>query len=154
MRISILRVYRNREDVGPLTEPFTRRQDLVGFGSIERVEDDKECDHHFIEQGETMSEMIERVARALCGLHFSNGGIEDDGWDDCPEKFRLEYLDEARVAIEAMREPTDEMINALWAKEEECQGGGCGKQMFIAAIDAALAVSGDRKPDATCSVED
>jgi hypothetical protein len=73
-----------------------------------------------------MGEMIERVARALAKRH-------GDNWDDLPnnkghwirergqfngrfrdvnERFRCDYLDEAQAAIEAMREPTQEMIDA------------------------------------------
>jgi hypothetical protein len=73
-----------------------------------------------------MSEMIERVAKAIAIAH-------GDKWEDVPESqkqwisqrgrfggrfrgineyFKDCYLDAARAAIEAMREPTDGMIVA------------------------------------------
>lgn len=72
-----------------------------------------------------MSEMIERVARALASSH-------GDNWDDIPgsksnwvemrgqfggrfrdvnENFRCDYLDQARAAIETMRAPTPQMLD-------------------------------------------
>ena len=48
-----------------------------------------------------MSEMIERVARAMC---------QSDG--DDPERYWRDYEVNARAAIEAMREPTEAMIAA------------------------------------------
>lgn len=73
-----------------------------------------------------MSEMIERVAKALAKCH-------GDNWDDLPankshwtaqrgqfggrfrdvnERYRCDYLDEAEAAIEAMEDPTEAMIEA------------------------------------------
>jgi len=55
-----------------------------------------------------MSEMVERVARAICE------STEADIFDelDAHSIFRAVYIQQARAAIEAMREPTDEMIEA------------------------------------------
>lgn len=46
-----------------------------------------------------MSEMVERVARAIARA---------EKWDNISEKTLSVYLPLARAAIEAMREPTDE----------------------------------------------
>ena len=57
-----------------------------------------------------MTEMVERVARALaarkCGLVKDPYGerLPDDLWQQC--------IPDARAAIEAMREPTDKMLDA------------------------------------------
>jgi hypothetical protein len=98
-----------------------------------------------------MTEMIERVARALAERH-------GDNWDDMPndkghwvrergqfngrfrdvnERFRCDYLDEAQAAIEAMREPTKNMQTAFIQQ-------GYKRANFTlewgAAIDAALGI--------------
>lgn len=63
-----------------------------------------------------MSEMIERVARALCILdgrnpdEIQNVSINFQG-DEAPITWKL-YVKKAQTAIEAMMEPTEEMINA------------------------------------------
>ena len=58
-----------------------------------------------------MSEMIERVAQAICG-------------DDNPENILTIHRTRARAAIEAMREPTDAMkVAALSATFDEERGG-------------------------------
>jgi hypothetical protein len=69
-----------------------------------------------------MSEMIERVARAISKARFLNGGNEDDdGWDDCSAGLRNDYRTQARAAVEAMREPTKEMWQAGTGAIEEAQ---------------------------------
>jgi hypothetical protein len=52
-----------------------------------------------------MSEMIERVARALCSLDW--GSLPEGGGP----VFEI-YFRQARAAIEAMREPTEGMVLA------------------------------------------
>jgi hypothetical protein len=83
-----------------------------------------------------MSEMIERVARAI----YKVDG--DKGWH-LHSKF---YLDSARAAIEAMKEPTDAMMQALHeamfvdkydATDQPMLGAG-----IEAFIDAALSEEG------------
>ena len=66
-----------------------------------------------------MNEMIERVAKAISGAPFPSA----------------KSIAKAKAAIAAMREPTEEMIEA----GIHC-GDGYGKQpkTFIAMIDAAL----------------
>ncbi len=53
-----------------------------------------------------MSEMVERVARAMC---MADGEIPDFPSHTTNEPFWTYYCDMARVAIEAMREPTEAM---------------------------------------------
>lgn len=66
--------------------------------------------------------VLERVARALC---------EEDGKQpDCPfrgEPYWRTYEDDARVAIEAMREPTEGMADAGATKVEGSVGFGASK---------------------------
>ena len=58
--------------------------------------------------------MVERVARVLCQARFLDGGVGDDGWSAASPQLRVDLLAQARAAIEAMREPTDEQRNAYW----------------------------------------
>ena len=51
-----------------------------------------------------MSEMIERVAKVLMKSSFSCS------WEQLSPHYQEGYLSDARAAIEAMREPTEEMI--------------------------------------------
>jgi hypothetical protein len=93
-----------------------------------------------------MSEMVERVARAICSAtNIAMDGETDVAMDNpdfvIPAHRRLDrksiarwelYVRQARVAIEAMREPTDEMCEAAdWQQQSEVN-------QYQAAIDAAL----------------
>lgn len=79
-----------------------------------------------------MSEMIERVAKAM-----AKADADNTAW-------KL-YVREARTAIEAMREPTDEMCQAYLDKdfaEADTWGSYAGPiQRWRAMIDAALSPS-------------
>lgn len=57
-----------------------------------------------------MSEMVERVARAMCAETYGSCICRQTAniAADCQGKSRI-----ARAAIEAMREPTDKMISEL-----------------------------------------
>jgi hypothetical protein len=57
-----------------------------------------------------MSEMVERVARALCR---SKSAAQPGGWIErhINENWPV-FMDDARTAIEAMREPTEAMLTA------------------------------------------
>ena len=70
-----------------------------------------------------MNEMVERVARALHAMHGTKSPFKP---------YADLYRDQARTAIEAMREPTDEMLEAL----NNC--GGDTDAIWTAMIDAAL----------------
>lgn len=56
-------------------------------------------------------EMVERVARAICGSEgfYAPDGIGDHGGREANWRF---HIAEARAVIEAMREPTDAMTQA------------------------------------------
>lgn len=71
-----------------------------------------------------MSEMVERVARALIKNEF---GIE-------PEVLTDAILDQARVAIAAMREPTEAMLTA----GSEWAYAGCSSDTWHWMIEEAL----------------
>lgn len=90
-----------------------------------------------------MSEMVERVAQAIALA--SNGGTWDDWYNDEQREF---HRKRARAAIEAMREPTEDMWKAGLATGHV---GGIGdngglepndfdpEEVWPAMIDAALA---------------
>lgn len=64
-----------------------------------------------------MSEMIERVARAICA-----GNLKRFVWDDLTDLERGVYRVQARASIEAIREPTPEMVintNNEWVTGDE-----------------------------------
>lgn len=92
-----------------------------------------------------MSEMIERVAQAICDVapHCrSNGNAKA-----CGCGYGVMNEKKARRTICAMREPTDTMITAAYDSMDYDDGLGPGaddwnrdvaKRMLIAAIDEAL----------------
>jgi len=82
-------------------------------------------------------EMVERVARALYENHPSDGGWGAILWDEYPTEFRASVYSAARAAIEAMREPTEAMVEAVSA------GTGpathlARKSIYVAMITTAL----------------
>jgi hypothetical protein len=100
-----------------------------------------------------MSEMVERVARALCAdaladmppiLDYSTAdfaaakaAVVDERW--------VEFTHESRIAIEAMREPTEAMIRAGGNKVSGTPGYFLpddyveeATEIYQAMIDAAL----------------
>jgi hypothetical protein len=81
-----------------------------------------------------MSEMIERVARALDECHDPSSWHPYDFWD---HDFALEL---ARAAIEAMREPTDAMKQAGddFSGNLAITHDASGEGTWQAMIDAAL----------------
>ena len=78
-----------------------------------------------------MSEMVERVALALAKA----SGIND--WS----KAAHEFEDDARAAIEAMREPTEAMVDSCGNGDAAKWGRGC----WANYIDAALSTSESTK---------
>lgn len=92
-----------------------------------------------------MSEMVERVARAICAA-------DDEPWDELGETSednapfgysRQWYRGLARAAIAAMREPTEEMISGEGVHEHvhwdySCYVCGGAQEHWYAMIDAAL----------------
>lgn len=88
-----------------------------------------------------MTDMIERVARALCRCRVSQSDYVL-GWASVEQEVHYcwnEWTEEARAAIEAMREPTEDMLytgNAQipdWDRQIEDV-----RNTWHAMIDAAL----------------
>lgn len=93
-----------------------------------------------------MTGMVERYARAMwetnrerCKPH-----VELDSWEDETQALRDDWMAMARDGIEAMREPTPEMVEAGDAVEIEAdeRGNKCpgliGEPVWRAMIAAAL----------------
>jgi len=98
-----------------------------------------------------VSEMIERVAKALCRGDLKEGGDFDAAW----EQESAVWLSEARAAIEAMREPNIQMLEAGADEEygvndhggaEWCADEQGALLVWHAMIDEALAQGGDSLP--------
>lgn len=91
-----------------------------------------------------MTEMIERIARALCR---DDGLDPDSDWTagkaayrDLPQEMKAMwscYEPKARLAIEAMREPTDAMEQAF-LRACDLSGACLWKTAYRTLIDAAL----------------
>lgn len=83
-----------------------------------------------------MNEMIERVARAVYEARNSGRATVAE-WLELPQAVRAEERRDARAAIEAMREPTEGMVQA--AHEEAPHIGSVfWWHSWRAMIDAAL----------------
>lgn len=78
-----------------------------------------------------MSEMIERVARAICA-----NDPENYEWEWLTEGGKAHFFESARAAIEAMRDPTDEMRRVGRDKFAEEEGGPMS--VYATMIDAAI----------------
>lgn len=81
-----------------------------------------------------MSEMVERVARAL--FHWQHG---HDRWDEAEPEEREDACEAARAAIETLREPPDEALKAaarIW-DDDWCTETNA-LNMWNAMIDEAL----------------
>lgn len=60
-----------------------------------------------------LDEIIERMARAINGEIYLNGGdVSDDGWSDCPAGLKDEMRRCARAALAAALEGLGEMVEA------------------------------------------
>lgn len=57
-----------------------------------------------------MNEMVDRVAASLAGYELGSAG---NNWTVLAPEMQDKYRNRARVAIEAMREPTWAMTNAV-----------------------------------------
>lgn len=84
-----------------------------------------------------MSEMVERVARAICRSNcsprMSRDHIEcqvENAWDM--------WIPEARAAIEAMREPTSDMVIVGFNRAKPYLGTETMRQSYRAMIQASL----------------
>ncbi|MBN9034971.1 MAG: hypothetical protein J0H53_02785 [Rhizobiales bacterium] len=89
------------------------------------------------------NEMVERVARRLAAGRYAHVGGADaetlvkgkPNWMSC--------VDDARTAIEAMREPTDAMVDAAYGRERT----GTERGNWRAMIDAALTETQPSSPE-------
>jgi len=81
-----------------------------------------------------MNQMIDRVARAMHGNRYE--------WAEFNEEQKELWFSMARVGIEAMREPTDEMLDAEIEGAEPlrkaCLDDYSAKRVYQLMIDAAL----------------
>lgn len=73
--------------------------------------------------------MIEKVAKAI---YYSNCGDEQGVFENIDASYKQLFIDEAKAAIEAMREPTEEMIKHLTVDDQDAI------PYYKAMIDAAL----------------
>jgi hypothetical protein len=80
-----------------------------------------------------MSEMVERVGRALYEDKLTQSGPP---WDAVAEGYKIKYRARARVAIAAMREPTDQMVSAAILEDPSYIEIDV-QRMWQAMIDAA-----------------
>jgi hypothetical protein len=80
--------------------------------------------------------MIEKVARAICKTHSA---FDPDTLTDGVAAWKY-YVPEARAAIAAMREPTDEIIREAGQSQHEA---------YQAIIDAALKENVEQARSAT-----
>ena len=86
-----------------------------------------------------MSEMIERVARAI---YEGRNGRGCKSWSLLPKSHREPYQKDARVALEAVREPSDAMLAAPIKggfPMEPASYSGNRSHLWRAMIDIALA---------------
>lgn len=94
-----------------------------------------------------MSEMIEEVAKAMWDVrraHANGAGVFLEFWGDGTIPKANGIMQEARAAIEAMREPTDAMVNAANALDEVSKGvliTPIPERAWEAMIDAALSTT-------------
>lgn len=106
-----------------------------------------------------MNDVVERVARAIAdqlGDDFDAAFVSKVGWvaargesggrfRDINEPFQGDYLASARAAIEAMREPTTQMLAAVDDEaSDKFVARGRAYSAWVSMIDAALA---DASPD-------
>jgi len=85
-----------------------------------------------------MSEMVERVARAMRAQEY-----DADEWDGTDSSDRYYWQTAARAAIAAMREPTSEMMDAYLDLEDPMDDDWpynppAAKPAWQVMIDAAL----------------
>lgn len=80
--------------------------------------------------------MIERMCRAMCRDQYP--GANEDGWIVSAKCYRWElFRSQAKVALEALREPTEEMV-AAGADYRPVHPEVRSKECWIAMIDVVL----------------
>lgn len=85
-----------------------------------------------------MSEMIERVARALASHHWYMSGNDPEKEGAVIDRRWRNFEPQARAAIEAMCEPTEAMLasgsRSIFHSDKDWESNACWRAM----IDAAL----------------
>lgn len=88
-----------------------------------------------------MNEIIERAGKAMY-VALGGGDPEATKWDDLRSKDREGFCDQARAAIESIREPSIFMIEAepddYVGPYNKCNSSAYAKAFWQAMIDAAL----------------
>lgn len=93
--------------------------------------------------------MLERVARVLLRTHYERGrGIAPD-WKFLDRFEQEKWRISAHAAIKAMREPTEAMVEAIWAETADPCWTENAVKAWQAGIDEALA--GTSEPAHTSS---
>lgn len=104
---------------------------------------------------DTTPEMVERVAKAICdGLGYDWDDASDPMTSSSGDDDTVYYRTLASLAIAALREPTEAMLEASCAMhDEQWQGvrkvgyrpgsADVAKPCFVAMIDAALSPKND-----------
>lgn len=87
--------------------------------------------------GFDMSEMVERVSRALFDLAVSDAVCDPEDWP----ALKVDFIEKARAAIAAMREPTHAMV--LYGKDAlgydpDGPDDVLVRQAYMAMINVAL----------------
>lgn len=91
-----------------------------------------------------MSGMIERVARAICKVAQPPPGQPCHDCDNGECSSWENYVEDARVAVEAMREPDKAMVDRAWAMI----GSNLRyEEAYRHLIDAALFATPARRPE-------
>ena len=85
-------------------------------------------------------DMVERVARAICLAHAIDSGYSRGCAEASVDVEWKAWVVEARAAIAAMREPTEEMVDAGWQTSDDVVWMAL-KEAWPAMIDAALTSS-------------
>ena len=93
-----------------------------------------------------MSEMVERVAEAAYAKCMANSAnllplppdlevlVNEPPWSELAEQFKVHWREIARAAIEAMRKPTEAMVEGAWMSATAEDAAGVWRDM----IDKAL----------------
>lgn len=85
-----------------------------------------------------MSEMVERVARAILASHdYSKNDGKEGGFESLSPEWQEVLLANARAAIEAMRWPTDAMFT-IGSNRLNDDGDYDAEDVWFGMIDEAL----------------
>lgn len=79
--------------------------------------------------------MIEKVARAM---YEHSRPVDSPLFDDLDDRFKIEFLQAVEAGIEAMREPTKQMIEAATNGPNYNHSLELTKEIWAKGIEAAL----------------